>query len=87
MLHMPTSIVATCTNPTKSTIWQKKTTKLVSKKRFRILIINCTCMFCTVALSLNPGDQVCIKYCADVLGKQGKTEEALKYFETQLDHK
>ena len=37
------------------------------------------------ALSLNPDDQMCIKYCADVLGKQGRTEEALKYFETQLD--
>ena len=37
------------------------------------------------ALSLNPDDQVCIKYCADVLGKQGRTKEALKYFETQLD--
>jgi len=38
-----------------------------------------------VALSLNPDDGVLLQYCAEVLGKQGKTEEAIKYFEAQLD--
>ncbi|XP_065910074.1 uncharacterized protein [Dysidea avara] len=37
------------------------------------------------ALTLNPDDGVLLQYCAEVLGKQGKAEEAIKYFEAQLD--
>ena len=32
----------------------------------------------TAGLSVSQDDQVCIKYCADVLGKQGITEKAMK---------